>query len=155
MVDSPAVDRTELKLCFAANLLRSPDDPMKAAFATTPDTGLALQIARQWIDDPVVKVEQERLLNTSEAKSFLPSKEQQAKDIYAMATNDRLATEDRLKAHRLYAEVMGHIEKPAVGGGINILTQGVMIVKDAGSDADWQEKAAQQQRALTANASVN
>lgn len=146
------MDRTQLKHDFAMNLLRYPDDPNKAAFATTPDTGLALQIARQWLDDPVVLVEKDRLLATTEAKAFLPTKEQQAKDVYALAMNDRVEIEDRLKAHRLYAEIMSHIEKPSNNGGINILTQGVMIVKDQGTDKDWQEKAAVQQRTLIAHA---
>lgn len=137
-----------LKRDFAANLLRSNDDPFKAAFLTHPDAGIALQMARDWPRDPFVIAEKTKLLSSPDAKTFLPTKELQAKDIYAMATNSTLETEDRLKAHRLYAEIMGFIEKPTPGIQNNILNQGVMIVKDAGSDADWQEKASSQQRTL-------
>lgn len=144
-----------LKHDFAANLLRYPDDPFKAAFATTPETGIALQIARDWPRDPVVQAEQDRLLTTGDAKSFLPTKEAQAKDIYALATSVAVADEDRLKAHRLYAEIMGFIEKPISGSTTNILNQGVMIVRDAGSDEQWQEKASAHQRLLTADARPN
>lgn len=140
---------------FAANLLRYPDDPFKAAFATTPNTGLALQIAKNWPLDPIVKTHQDKLLSSGDAKQYLPTKETQAKDIYAIATCSQNAVEDRLKAHRLYAEVMGFIEKPTPGNQTNILNQGVMIVRDAGSDADWQEKAAAHQRTLTSHATVN
>lgn len=145
-------DMTALKSDFAANLLRTPDDPFKAAFATTADTGLALQIARNWMNDPHVKAEQEKLLRSVDAKQFLPTKEEQAKDIYAIATNAQNAPEDRLKAHRLYAEVMGFIEKPVPGGTMNVLNQGVMIVREAANDEEWQEKAEAQQRALTSHA---
>lgn len=140
-----------LKFDFAANLLRSNDDPFKAAFATTPDVGKALQMAKLWFDDPTVKAEKEKLLISGDAKSFLPTKELQAKDIYAIATSEKYEPEDRLKAHRLYAEIMGHIDKP-VPGGINILAQGVMIVKDQGTDADWQKNAREQQRTLVGRA---
>lgn len=142
------MDNEALKRDFAANLLRCNDDPWKAGFATHPDAGIALQMARDWPRDPFVIAEKAKLLSSSDAKTFLPTKELQAKDIYAMATNATIETEDRLKAHRLYAEIMGFIEKPTPGIQNNILNQGVMIVKDAGSDADWQEKASSQQRTL-------
>lgn len=144
-----------LKKDFAANLLRHPDDAFKAAFATTDDTALALQIARNWLHDPVVKAEQDRLLNSTDSKQFLPTKEAQAFDIYRIATCEQVETEDRLKAHRLYAEIMGFIEKPLPGNQTNILNQGVMIVREAASDDEWQEKAEAQQRTLTAHATVN
>jgi hypothetical protein len=43
---------------------------------------------------------------------------------------------------------MSFIEKPVAGATTNILNQGVMIVKDSGTDEEWQEKAANQQRTL-------
>jgi hypothetical protein len=149
------MDSVSLKHDFAANLLRYPDDPFKAAFATTPETGIALKIAREWPLDPVVQAEQDRLLTTGDAKSFLPTKEAQAKDIYAIATSGVVEVEDRLKAHRLYAEIMGFIEKPVPGTTNNILNQGVMIVKDQGTDDEWEDTALKQQRALTNGSSVN
>lgn len=147
----------ERKREFAAAVLRNDGDTFKAAFAISgDDVGFALQIARAWKDDPLVLAEQERLLSTTDAKSFLPTKEQQARAIYALAMDDMRDTEERLKAHRLYAEIMGHIVKVENQSGVNILNQGVMIVRDAGSDEDWQKKVVEQQRTLTLNAtSVN
>lgn len=145
------------KRAFAEQLLRNDGDAFKAAFAVFGDpaqTGIALQIARTWVNDAFVVAEQARLLATSEAKTFLPSKEQQARDIYTLAMNEKNAPEERLKAHRLYAEIMGHIEKERAAG-LTLVNQGVMLVRDAGTDADWQEKAVRQQRTLTANATVN
>lgn len=150
-----STDRTKLKEDFAENLLRHPDDPFKAAFLTTPDTGLALQIGRDWPNDPIVKAAQQRLISSTEGKRFLPTKEEQAREVYKLATSDRVSGDERLKAHRLYAELMGFIEKPVSGNTTNILNQGVMIVREAASDEDWEAKAIEQQRVLTAHATVN
>lgn len=148
-------DSFKLKLAFAAELLRNNEDGIKAAFVVfSDDAGKALQLGRAWINDPVVIAEKQRLLNTTDAKTFLPSKEQQARDVYSMATDATKEIDDRLKAHRLYAEIMGHIEKPT-SGGVNILAQGVMVVRDAGTDEEWAEKASRQQRTLTGDASIN
>lgn len=149
------MDQTQLKKDFAANLLRYPDDPAKAAFNTTPDVGAALQIAKHWPTDPVVVAEQDRLMASDGARAFLPTKEAQARDIYALANSPTTDVDNRIKAHRLYAEVMGFIEKPNAGGGINVLNQGVMIVREAASNEDWERKAIEQQRTLTAHATVN
>ncbi len=147
------MDQTTLKLDFAKNMLRHSNDPFKAAFDTTPDAGLALQIAKTWEKDEIVVAEMEKLLSTGDT-SFLPTKESQARDIYSLATSENVAVDDRLKAHRLYAEIRGFIEKPTQGATTNILNQGVMIVKDQGSDADWQEKATLQQRTLIGHATT-
>lgn len=149
------MDAHQLKIAYAASLLRNDGDPYKAAFAIIDNAGHALQIGKNWPSDPVVLAEQKRILTSTDVKAFLPSKEQQSRDIYTMATNEKLEVEDRLKAHRLYAEIMGHIEKPVPGGNVNILTQGVMIVRDAGTDDEWQEKATHQQQTLVANGSIN
>lgn len=141
-------DTKALMTEFAAQLLRHNDDAGKAAFAMTPDVGLALQWAKLWPKDAFVLAEKERLLGTSLATDFLPTKEQQAKAVYILAEAPLTPVEDRLKAHRLYAELRGFIEKPNAGS-VNILSQGVMIVKEAGSDSEWAERARLQQRALT------
>lgn len=142
-------DELEKKKLFAAELMRL-EDPFKAAFAVFPDSGVAMQMARPWEKDPFVLAECDRLSQGKEAKSFLPSKEKQARDVYAIACDITKITEDRLKAHRLYAELMSYIEKPSAGASVNILNQGVMVVKEAATDADWERKAIEQQRRLIA-----
>lgn len=143
------MDQTELKREFARALLLTPDDPYKAAFATIrDDSGLALQVATQWARDPVVVEEMQRILGgEGEIVGILPTKERQALDIYKIAIADSIDPEVALKAHRLYAEIMGHIAE-AKGGVTNILNQGVMIVKDYGDDTSWEEKAIINQRRL-------
>lgn len=143
------VDPVKQKKEFAAAWLRCNEDAHKAAFIIVPnDPGMALQIALAWPKDPVVLAEKELLLGANDAKTFLPSKEKQARDVYDMACSTLIPVEDRLKAHRLYAELMGHIEKAAPTTAVNILSQGVMIVKDNGTDDQWERKAMAQQRTL-------
>jgi hypothetical protein len=142
----------ELKTAFAAALLRYPDDAYTAATTVIPDLGKAMRACTEWVKDPFVRAEQLRLLGERGAKSFLATKEDQAKDIYALATKS-MDEEIRLKAHRLYAEIMGNIEKPSNTGTV-IAVQNVMIVKDHGDDTDWERKAVSQQRILTGHAST-
>lgn len=139
------------KLAFARAILKNPDC-FAAALSVVPDTGKALQIANQWPTDPIVIAEKHRIVEDEGPRSLLPTKEQQAADIYKMATDLKVAEEDRLKAHRLYAEVMGHIEKPTVDNSTKIVAQSVMIVKDHGDDTDWEQQTVKQQRALTSHA---
>lgn len=146
----------ELKRQFAEALIKNDDDAFRAALSLFPQVGKALQVANAWKNDDVVKQFRADALNSVDAALLLPSKEKQAFDIYAIATNTSIAPEDRLKAHRLYAEVRGFIEKPQAGGNLNVLNQGVMLVRDHGSDDDWEAKATEQQRKLISNAtSVN
>jgi hypothetical protein len=139
----------EFKKAFAAALLKQPDEnPFKAALSITSDASTALQASREWVYDPIVVEEKLRLISEFGQKGFLPTKEEQAKAIYLIANYDLVDAETRLKAHRLYAELMSYIEKPNAGGGINVLNQGVMIVRDQGSDSEWEERALRQQRNL-------
>lgn len=141
---------TEDKKAFAKAWLQL-DNPFQAALSLFPDSaGIALQLAHLWINDPEVKIEKERLLNDggAEAKTVLPSKEKQALAVWALANDEKRPTEERLKAHRLYAELRSFIEKPAAAGGTNILNQGVMIIKDHGSDEEWERRASEQQQQL-------
>lgn len=145
----------ENKRLFAKYLIRTPDNPFAAAkvvFPAQDQVGIALEVAQRWVSDAFVLAEQDKLLSTYDAKAYLPTKEMQAKDIYAIAKDDKVATEDRLKAHKQYSELMGFIEKPAPNGQINVM-QGVIIVKDHGSDDEWEKQAVAHQRALTGTAS--
>lgn len=142
------------KIAFAAALLKWPTDPFKAAFSVFSDTGTAMQVAVQWRNDPVVLAEQSKLLEVEGPKPFLPTKEDQARDIYDIATASIYDSEVRLKAHRLYAEVMGFIEKPAAPMvNTGTITQCVMIVPDKGTDKEWEKKTIEQQRKLIEHAS--
>lgn len=137
----------ELKTAFAKALLSSPDDPFKAAFSVISNNSKACEAATYWTNDAFVKSEKIRLLDEHGLKAFLPTKEQQAKDIYEMATDTRLDEEIRLKAHELYAKLMGHIEKPDNSTKI-ILNQTVMTVPVCATDEEWEKRAQKQQHVL-------
>jgi hypothetical protein len=141
-----------LKQAFAEALLRTPDDPFKAAFSVTTDNGLACQIATNWPKDREVAQFQVALIEEKGAKTFLPDKEQQARDVYKIAEAPNLDPEVKLKAHRLYAEIMGHIQDAKHSGGVQIANFGVMVVKEKGSDDEWEQSAVVQQRNLIAHA---
>ena len=155
----PEMDVEEQKTAFAMALLKNPDNPFQAALSILPDTpsavGFALQIAQLWVNDKFVAEEKLRLIEELGSATFLPTKVDQCRDIWKMATNEKLDEEVRLKAHRLYAEIMGNIEKPTVNNNINngIVNNGVMIVPVSTSMDEWEKAASAQQRELILNAS--
>lgn len=143
-------NQQELKRKFAEAMLKLDGDPFKAAFSIIPDVGLAMQAANTWPTDPIVAEAKILLLEEKGLRSFLPTKDEQARDIYNMANCEKLDAEVRLKAHRLYAEIMGNIERPALptASNTNIIAQNVMVVKDHGTNDDWEMQAMQQQGKL-------
>jgi hypothetical protein len=147
------VEQAELKTRFAEELLREPNE-FKAALIVFPnDVATAMRVAGEWAHDTFVASEKLRLLDDLGPKAFLISKEDQAKDIYAIAQDEKLDVEVRLKAHRLYAEIMGNIEKPQTGVNVNVGVQShVMVVKDHGTDDEWESKAIKQQARLVEDA---
>lgn len=145
----------EAKRIFAENLIRFPDDPFKAGCAVYGmDTGSALRAATLWVQDADVKKYQAELLAEHGIAYFLPSKDEFAKGVYDFATTIR-DPDNRIKALRLAAEVFGYIEKPGVVVNNNVDNRRVMIVKDHGSDSDWETKAAKQQKKLITDASAS
>lgn len=150
----------ELKLAFARAWLKAPKNPFEAARTVFGlNTGAALHAATNWTTDAEVLAECARLKEDEGAKSFLTSKEELARKILEAVEDPPLETqggwqaripiEDKLKAFKLYAEVMGYIEKPqAVINNNPVTNNRVMVVKDSGSDEDWEKKAARQQKEL-------
>lgn len=137
------------KKAFAMALLKLPDDPFKAALSVIPDTGLALQAATTWPNDPFVKQLQLDLIELYGADKFVPTEIDQLKDIWRIAIEPALDKEIRLKAHELYAKIrQGHFKKADNISQTNILNQAVMVVHDKGSDAQWEQGCIDQQALL-------
>jgi hypothetical protein len=111
----PAIEfenESELKRQFAEVWLTLPDDPFKAAcnlFGS--DYGKASFVAQKWVIDPEVLAFTKAILKERGPKAFLPTKEDLAHKVFKSAEN---AFEDKDKAtlYKLYAEIMGFIEKP-------------------------------------------
>jgi hypothetical protein len=131
---------------FAALLLDNPANPFQAACGVFPDdTRAALWIATHWLADPVVLAEKEKLRNKGADLAVLPTKADQLRSLWELTQSG--AYEDRIKAHKLYAEIKGHIDKtPAVA--VNVNNNRVMVIRDQGSDAQWESKVARQQEDL-------
>jgi hypothetical protein len=147
----------ELKLKFAAAMLRFPNDPFKAGlevFGT--DTGRALYVASHWINDPLVCAEKQRILDDDGEMFGLPSKAEVARKVWDLATAERpMEDKDRLEMLKFYSSLRGFIEKPkdAAGEGTtNIQANNVMIVRDHGTNEQWAEKLRRQQEVLIENA---
>jgi hypothetical protein len=146
----------QFKLAFAAQLLKigkNPNEAFKAALVIFPDdTTLALKAATQWVDDPIVIAEKERLLGDGGEESELPSKTELLKEIHDKAKACTF-TEDYAKLMRLYMEMRGLINKPVAGTNIQINNNKVMVVKDHGNDEEWKAGIKAQQVRLINEAS--
>jgi hypothetical protein len=110
------------KEAFAAAWLREPD-AFKAAVAVVgaSNAGRALQIAATWVFDDYVLQHKADLKEEFGEDYFLPTKADTARK--ALEVFDTMRDgETKLKALRLYAEIMGHIAKPEqlgkIGNGI-------------------------------------
>jgi hypothetical protein len=112
----------DLKRVFAGHLYVRPDTLTgrhEAALLTFPDPIDQLTMLRardDWPFDVVVIQEIARLKSEAEKKvNELPSLEEQARAVYNLANDGTKGVDDRLKAHKLYAELRGFIKKPGEG----------------------------------------
>jgi hypothetical protein len=144
----------ELKSKFAFELLRAnvtdSIGAFKIALSIFPnDTGVALRVANEWVKDPIVIAEQQRLADELGELAFLPTKIDLSRAIWEKANKEYTCTEDFTKLMRLYAEVRGFIEKPTTNIQNNLISNNkVMIVTDHGNDNEWETKLKEQQRVL-------
>lgn len=129
---------------FEAACLTFPDDA---------DDNLARMAAEQYRFDREVIAETARLASV-EPEADLPSKAQQARDIYNIAKGAK-SVDDQLKAHKLYAELMGHVQKPAMAptAGVSIHNRIMVMPAAPTSIDDWEAVATSQQARLVDNAS--
>jgi hypothetical protein len=128
----------------------------EAACLTFPDAvddNLARMAAEQYRYDRVVIEELARLAKV-EPEADLPSKAEQARDIYNL-TKGATSIDDKIKAHKLYAELMGFVQKPsaAPAGGVSIHNRIMVMPAAPTSIDDWEAVATSQQARLVNNAS--
>ncbi len=150
-------DVPALKLRFARALLKYPDEAFRAGQEVFgADTGKALYAAQVWINDETVLNEKDEQHSEKGELAFLPSKADYARQVWRMANNERTANEDRVKLLSLYGDVMGFKERPNTSSvNVNVTQNRVMIVKDHGTDDDWEKRAElQQQRLADLNSDV-
>lgn len=143
-----SIETPENKLQFAEAFLRHPDNAFTAAKSVFPrNMAYALYISQNWqYDEDVLSVQKELLKTHGEAK-YLPSKVEVAREIHTLA-GDAKEPEIKLKALQLYCNVRGFIEKPGTVINNTAVCNKIMVVKDHGSDDDWESKLQNQQQAL-------
>lgn len=144
-------DNAVLKKAFAAALLYHPNEPFKAGAKVFPGNHTrALTAAQVWVGDPEVLQFQVDLLEEFGEDNFLPNKVMLARRIFELGENERASIPERLAAFRLYADVRGFIEKAALiqNNNVTLNQNRVMVVKDHGTDDDWEVKVAAQQSKL-------
>lgn len=105
------------KRAFARAWLRQ-SDPFKAAVAIFGplQASKCLKVADEWPRDLQVLKIKEELLEEGGEEAFLPSKSELARRVIDTA-DGFIHVENKLKALRLYAEVMGFITKPETDSG--------------------------------------
>lgn len=154
----------DAKLKFAALLRTRPNnipgqfEAARLLYPDPADQNIVMIISERWPSDPVVIAEMERL-NALETKEALPTREQQARDIYNLTRDTTVKVDERLKAHKLYAEIMGFVTKPTEGNTQNNYVDNrvvyfPMIPQTEEEIAQWDsETKAQQARLVGGNAS--
>ena len=134
-----------LKKEFAKLLIKNPDDPFKCAkLLFEPNMSLCFKVARHWPQDAEVVAFKNRQLIGGKYEMLMPTKSEIGMEVYAIAKNDK-QTEYRLRSYELFCKMMGYVQKD--GATINNVNN-VMVVKDHGSDDEWESKLLQQQQAL-------
>lgn len=144
------MDVSALKRQFAANLYGEPGNPFQAALKMFPDdVGTAAQHAVEWVNDPEVLAEIERLKNDP-SENPLPTKIEAAQAAWDLANNIFLKGKERVDALRLFAEIAGHMPDKTINKNIKseVSANKVMLVKDHGEDSDWEKKLEENQKRL-------
>lgn len=144
------MDNTKSKAAYAAFLLQE-RDPFKAACLLCPDnTGQALWYATNWANDEEVVAEMNRLRSDAKNVAAIASKFDLARFYWDLANNEKIDPKDRIAAAEKYGAVAG-IYDPKANTTTNINVDAaprVMVVKDHGTNEEWAQKAAKQQREL-------
>jgi hypothetical protein len=124
-------------------------------FPDAVDDALALRATDEWPRDRIVIEEMARLAKAESAEE-LPTAEQQARDVYRLASDETKGIDDRLKAHKLYAEMRGHIKRPGdAGANVYIDNRRVMLMPPAANSVDdWESLATGHQAKLVNDASA-
>ena len=145
------------KKLFAESLMRHPKDPFKAALEVFPDnTQKALWAANYWPNDAEVISFKNRIKESSDEFSFLPSKAELAHDIWMRMHGEgyvagkviSIGADDYAKLAKLYADVRGFIEKPQTTINTNVVAPKVIEVPVYNNADKWEKDAAKQQTDL-------
>lgn len=139
------------RAAFVLAYLRDPQNPHGIAMQLFGQRPLFGQhVGTQWPREDWFKEACDKLIEEYGEEYFLPSKAQIARELYNAARSNAWDTEAQLKYYKLYCEVMDYVKG---GAGVTVnqtnnTQTNVMLVRDVGSDEDWEEKTAAQQAKL-------
>lgn len=138
---------------YAAEQLRAPGRDIHIALGLIPETQIAIAAVNAWNNDPTVIRERLRLMEEYGERAELPTKETIAKEILELARASEHSVPDRLKAYGQYTEMMNYTGRNAgATAAVNIFSNKVMLVKDHGTNDDWEARAVSQQSGLVKQA---
>ena len=138
----------EYQEIFAKHLCRG-IQPFAAALAIfgQENVGLAYQCGQEWPCDANVIRIQESLTGVNPTHNIISKEELAAKIL--KATDNHFVFEDKLKGYKLYADILGYIDRGGAVVNNNIIdNRRVMVVKDHGTPEEWERKVTAQQRRL-------
>lgn len=141
----------ELKIAFARLLFLDPGNPFECGRKIFPDhTGFACMAAVEWKNDPAVIEEMERLALETPVENLIATKQEAMKNAWNMANDSSINPKERVAYLRLFAEMAEYMPEKSSVKNVqkNEVINRVMVVKDHGSDEDWEAKVAEQQRKL-------
>ena len=145
-----------LKKQFSLALFSVPGNPFKAACIVFPDDiSLACKMAVEWNNDSEVLEEIQRLTDEAnkhdEVLDLVPNKTEALQLAWDIANNVLELGKDRVAALKLFAEISNFMPDKTVNKNVVVETKAnrVMIIKDHGSDDDWERKAIAQQKVLS------
>lgn len=111
-IENPFEREAKLKAQFAAAWLRLPTAPFDAACEVYgDDISSALYAANFWVKDPEVLRIKSELEQNRNIEEELLSKEETALQVLSIATSAKEEAKDKIKAFKLYCEIMGFIVK--------------------------------------------
>lgn len=147
-IDTPE-ETLQRKRLFAELLLKNPSNPFEVALKVLSDTGEALRAANEWPADLFVIDYQKQLIKKHGDMAFLPNEVESARLADDMARGKVRATTEQIAALKLYTELRGWTGKAATINNNNVVqVNRVMVVKDHGTDDEWEAKAIRQQARL-------
>jgi hypothetical protein len=150
----PGDDTDALKRAFAVALCRNPNEPYQAARQIEPNAGRASYIAAYWPGDPLVMSHMEKVSVDQGAAAFLPTKEEFAKRVLD-ASQEITRHDVKLDYMKLFAAVMGYVEKPSDRPNVNVaIVNKVMAVPRYPNKEDARHAIAAQQAKLINAASA-
>lgn len=140
----------EIKRLYAKRVIEHKGDHFKAAISIVGEdhVGTALKMMNEWQKDESVKIELEKIKN--ECPDFAtPGKIEVLEQFWKIATGDRVEDKDKIAALSTYAEIKGYLKSKTQQAEI---VNRVMLVKEHGSQDDWEQAALKQQGRLTERA---